>query len=108
MLVENSWLRKPGRSGGPHAAWRGATPACGEAIFAFMNGIEMEIIQYLKLNPEAYHNRKEICRRARSRSDFEENPHWATAPLASLVAQKYVEMNESGHYRLSPNIDRML
>ncbi len=68
---------------------------------------EREIIQFLKLNPETFFNRKEISRKARRRSEYEEDPHWAAAPLASLVAQKYVEQNDSGLYRLSPNYERV-
>jgi DNA-binding IclR family transcriptional regulator len=66
---------------------------------------EMEIIEYLKQNPNAYFARKEISRRARSRDGYEEDPHWAAAPLNSLVAQGYVEQNPSGHYKLSENFE---
>jgi hypothetical protein len=72
-----------------------------------MTAVEMEIIEYLKQSPDAFFNRKEISRRARGRSDYEADPQWAAAPLASLVAQKYVVQNESGHYGLSPDFDRM-
>jgi very-short-patch-repair endonuclease len=68
---------------------------------------EREIIQFLKLNPETFFNRKEISRKARRRSEYEEDPHWAAAPLSSLVAQKFVEQNDSGHYRLSQNYERL-
>ena len=70
-----------------------------------MTDIEREIVEYLKQNREAFFNRKEISRRARSRSDFEENPHWAAAPLASLVAQGILEQNDSGLYKLSDKYD---
>jgi len=66
-----------------------------------MTTIEMEIIQYLKQNRDAFFARKEISRRAKSREEYEENPHWAAAPLNSLVMQGYVVQNESGHYKLS-------
>jgi hypothetical protein len=72
-----------------------------------MTADEMEIIQFLKQNPEAFYNRKEISRKAKHRSEYEENPHWASAPLNSLVALKYVTQNDSGHYRLAENFDRM-
>ncbi|MDB6018741.1 MAG: hypothetical protein JWR19_3230 [Pedosphaera sp.] len=72
-----------------------------------MTSDEMEIIQFMKQNPVAVYNRKEISRKAKSRSDYEENPHWASAPLNSLVALKYVIQNDSGHYRLADNFDRM-
>jgi hypothetical protein len=70
-----------------------------------MTDIEREIVEYLKQNREAFFNRKEISRRARSRSDFEENPHWAAAPLASLVAQGILVQNDSGLYRISDKYD---
>jgi hypothetical protein len=72
-----------------------------------MSAVEFEIIQFLKTNPETFYNRKEISRKARRRTEYEEDPHWAAAPLASLVAQKYVEQNDSGHYRLSQNYERL-
>jgi len=71
----------------------------------FMTDVEREIIEYLKHNREVYFARKEISRKARRREDYEEDPHWAAAPLASLVAQGLVEQNESGHYRLSEKFD---
>jgi hypothetical protein len=70
-----------------------------------MTSIEMEIIEYLKQNREAFFARKEISRRARSREEYEENPQWAAAPLNSLVAQGYVEQNLNGHYKLSEKYD---
>jgi hypothetical protein len=70
-----------------------------------MTTIEMEIIQFMKQNREAFFARKEISRRARRREDYEENPHWAAAPLASLVSQGYVVQNDSGHYKLSDSYD---
>jgi hypothetical protein len=71
----------------------------------FMTDVEMEIVQYLKQNREVFFNRKEISRRARGRTEFEENPQWAAAPLQSLVAQGIVEQNDSGLYRLSDKYD---
>lgn len=70
-----------------------------------MTNIELEIVAFLKQNREAFFARKEISRKARSRDDYEENPHWAAAPLASLVTQGYVVQNESGHYKLSDTYD---
>ncbi len=68
-----------------------------------MTDVEREIIEYLKQNREAYFARKEISRRARRREEYEENPQWAAAPLASLVAQGFVEQDNSGHYKLAEN-----
>jgi hypothetical protein len=70
-----------------------------------MTDVEREIIEYLKQNREAYFARKEISRKARRREEYEENPHWAAAPLASLVTQGYVVQNDSGHYKLSETYD---
>jgi len=72
-----------------------------------MTAPEREIIQFLKLSPETFFNRKEISRKARTRSEYEEDPHWAAAPLSSLVAQKYLEQDDNGRYRLSPVYDRL-
>ena len=61
---------------------------------------ELAIMNFLKGSPESYVARREIARKALKRTIFEENPHWADAPLASLVDQGVVEQNESGHYRI--------
>ena len=55
---------------------------------------------FLRGSPDAYLARREIARKALKRALFEENPHWADAPLASLVDQDLVEQNESGHYKI--------
>jgi len=61
---------------------------------------EMAIMTFLRGGPEAYFARREIARKALKRSVFEEDPHWADAPLVSLVDQDLVEQNESGQYRI--------
>lgn len=68
-----------------------------------MTSSEMEIIAFLKTNPGVFYARKEIARRARRRHEYEEEPHWAAAPLSSLVSAKHVIQNESGHYAISPD-----
>ncbi len=60
----------------------------------------MEIVQFLRLNPDTFFARKEIARKARRRHEYEVDPHWASAPLNSGVAQTAIEKNDSGHYRL--------
>ena len=70
-----------------------------------MTTVELEIIHYLKQNRDAYFARKEISRRARRKEDYEEDPHWAAAPLNSLVMQGFVVQNQSGHYKLSETYD---
>ena len=62
---------------------------------------ELAIMNFLKGSPESYVARREIARKALKRTVFEENPHWADAPLASLVDQGLVEQNESGHYKMT-------
>ena len=57
-------------------------------------------MNFLKGSPESYVARREIARKPLKRTIFEENPHWADAPLGSLVDQGVVEQNESGHYRI--------
>jgi hypothetical protein len=61
---------------------------------------ELAIMNFLKGSPESYVARREIARKALKRTIFEENPHWADASLGSLVDQRVVEQNESGHYRI--------
>ena len=57
-------------------------------------------MSFLKGSPDGYVARREIARKALKRTIFEENPHWADAPLAALVDQGEVEQNESGHYKI--------
>ncbi len=62
---------------------------------------ETAIMNFLGGTPGAYVARREIARKALRRTDFEENPHWADAPLVSLVDQGLLEQDESGHYRIA-------
>ena len=48
----------------------------------FMSYEETAILEFLSGFPEAFTARREIARRAMKRTVFEENPHWADAPLA--------------------------
>ncbi len=66
-----------------------------------MTEAEFNVFNYLKGMPDARFTRKEIARRAVKRTEFEENPHWADAPLAALVARGIVEIDEQGLYRIS-------
>ncbi len=61
---------------------------------------EMAIVNFLKASPDGYAARREIARKAQKRTIFEENPHWADAPLGSLVDQGAIEQDDSGHYRI--------
>ncbi len=57
-------------------------------------------MNFLKGSPDCFVARREIARKALKRSTFDENPHWADAPLASLMDQHLLEQNESGHYKI--------
>ena len=61
---------------------------------------ESAIVNFLRGVPEEFVARREIARRALKRSLFEENPHWADAPLASLLDQGQIEKNDQAQYRL--------
>ena len=61
---------------------------------------ETAIMNFLGGSAETYVARREIARKALKRTLFEENPHWADAPLAGLVDQGLVEQDDSGHYRI--------
>ncbi len=60
---------------------------------------ESKILDYLKGAPNEYVARKEIARKV-DRKMYEEDPHWADAPLSGLVDQDWLEQNESGHYKI--------
>ena len=65
-----------------------------------MTDEEQNIVNFLGTSPETYFARKEIARKAVRREVFEENPHWADAPLSNLVLRGEIQQNESGQYRL--------
>ena len=68
-----------------------------------MNYAEQTIIDFLKQSPDNFFARKEIARKAVHRSEYEENPHWANAPLSALVGQNLVETDSSGSsFRIRP------
>jgi hypothetical protein len=58
------------------------------------------ILQFLRAYPESSFSRREISRKAVKRTVFDENPRWADTPLASLVGQGLVEVDDSGYYKL--------
>jgi hypothetical protein len=64
-----------------------------------MTDEEQLIITFLNTSPETYFARREIARRAARRQVYEENQHWADAPLASLLMKGMIQQNESGQYR---------
>jgi hypothetical protein len=69
-------------------------------ILIVMTEAEFTILDYLQGSPETFFARKEIARRAVRRQIYEENQHWADAPLAALLLKGLIEQNEGGLYRL--------
>ena len=61
---------------------------------------EQAIMSFLQGHAGTYVARREIARKALRRRIFEENPHWADAPLASLMDKHLVEQDDNGHYRI--------
>ena len=61
---------------------------------------ETAIMNFLSGSRDSYVARREIARKALKRVIFEENPHWADAPLSGLVDQGLVEQDDSGHYKI--------
>ena len=61
---------------------------------------EYSILNFLQGSPDSFFARKEIARRAVKRQVYEEDQHWANAPLAALLAQGKIEQNQSGLYRI--------
>jgi hypothetical protein len=64
-----------------------------------LNHEEQTVLDLLKGSPETYFARREVARRAVKRTLFEENPHWADAPLASLIGHGLVDVNENGQVK---------
>lgn len=62
----------------------------------------LTILQFMQATPESWYSRKEISRRAVHRSEYEVNPQWATAALASLMNDGIIETNPAGLYRITP------
>ena len=65
-----------------------------------MTDEQLLIVNFLRSSPESYFARREIARRAVRRKVFEENPHWADAPLGLLMTEGLVEQNAAGLYRM--------
>jgi len=61
----------------------------------------MAIVSFLKGSPDSFVARREIARKALKRQAFEENPHWADAPLSGLMDQGLLEQDDSGHFRIA-------
>ncbi len=61
---------------------------------------ETLILDYLKSRPESAFAKREIARKAAGRTVYDEDPHWADAPLASLVNQSLIEIDHNGNYHI--------
>ena len=61
---------------------------------------ETSILDYLISRPESAFAKREIARKAVKRVVYEENAHWADAPLVSLAQQKLIEIDENGNYHI--------
>lgn len=66
---------------------------------------ELEILEYLKSWNGTYVSMVEICRCAGGRRKFKENPNWAKCMMSRLVEGHLVDVNDRGHYRISPERD---
>jgi hypothetical protein len=65
-----------------------------------MTDEQSSILSFLRSSPESFFARKEIARRAVRRQVYEENQHWADAPLSLLLTEGLIEKNDAGLYRL--------
>ena len=63
---------------------------------------EQAVLNYLATAPNCFFSLGEICRKAGGKGKWEENPRWAMSTLARLLAQRLVEQDPAGHYRLMP------
>ncbi len=64
---------------------------------------EQLIVEFLKLQPNAFFSPIEVCRKAGTRQLFLGNPRWAIPVLRRLLEKEYVDCTPEGHYRyLSP------
>jgi hypothetical protein len=65
-----------------------------------MNADERDICNYLKAWPGQFVYGRDIARRASGKWRYREDPEWAAPVLASLVEQKILESDSTGHYCL--------
>ena len=86
-----------GSTAAPRGWWRWHSSCANLNI---MTNEEQKVLDYIRGSPDSYHGHKEIARKAVRRAEFEENPHWVKAPLASRLDKEIIEMNDSGYYRL--------
>jgi hypothetical protein len=61
---------------------------------------EQLVLNFLEASPESWFARREIARRAVKRRVYEEDRNWADNALSSLVAQRIVEQDANGLFRI--------
>ena len=61
---------------------------------------ESLVMSFLQERPESAFSRGEIARKAVKRAVYEADRHWVDVPLASLVAQQLVQVDNSGKYQI--------
>ena len=71
-----------------------------------MDADEREICDFLKSFPGQYISGREIARRAGGKWKFLDDQNWAVPVLIRLKDQTIVEMNASGQYRLSGELEK--
>jgi len=93
-------IRRSSPEAGPRRRRRRAA-FCERQVMTYE---EMAILTFLRGKPDSLVGRREIARKALRRIDFEENPHWVDAPLASLMDRRLLEQDEGGHYRIRKEV----
>lgn len=61
-----------------------------------MNTEESVVLNFLEESPETWYSRREVARKAVHRSEYEENPNWASPIISSLLSRGLIEENNSG------------
>ena len=64
-----------------------------------MTSEEKQILDFLRQSPKAFFSSKEIARKAGTKRQFVEDPHWPKPYLSRLVEQRLLENDDTGHYR---------
>src|SRR6185369_8175585 len=78
---------------------------CGN-IICCMDADEREICDFLKSFPGQYISGREIARRAAGKWKFLDDQNWAVPVLIRLKEQGIVEVNASGQYRLTGQLQK--
>jgi hypothetical protein len=62
---------------------------------------ERQVLDFFEKNPDASYSAVEVCRKAGTKRQFQENPRWAIPILVRLREQGAIEDDGAGHYRLA-------